>query len=147
MARQRDGHTSSSSDSSSSQSDSQSDSQSEGQGEESVDNGKKLEGFYAKQPRVDSRTPTLELAKASTDFYFGTVLKEGEMSREGKRALAEKYFLEPETFKRLQAPELKDTRLFMLANGGNQGYKETRMLTVHDRYIVYLSSVWWTWQS
>ena len=97
-----------------------------------VDRDKTLENFYAEQPRVDSRAPTLQLMKSSTDFYFGTVLKEGEISKEGKKVMTEKYFLDPHTFQRLQPPELIDTKLFMLS-GGEHGYKEPKMLTVHNR--------------
>ena len=110
MARRRDRESSSSSDTSSSPSEGSSDDQGgEDQQDEVVASDKTLETFYAEQPRVDSRTPTLQLAKSSIDFYFGTVLKEGEMSKEGKKIMTEKYFLEPEAFKRVQPPELKDT--------------------------------------
>ena len=109
---------------------------SDDQGEEElvgvVARDKTLENFYAEQPRVDSRAPTLQLMKSSTDFYFDTVLKEGEMSKEGKKVMTEKYFLDPDTFQRLQPPELKDTKLFMLSRG-DHGYKETKMLTIHNR--------------
>ena len=137
MARRRDRESSSSSDTSSSPSEGSSDDQGgEDQQDEVVASDKTLETFYAEQPRVDSRTPTLQLAKSSIDFYFGTVLKEGEMSKEGKKIMTEKYFLEPEAFKRVQPPELKDTKLFMLSKG-DYGYKEPKMLTVHNRYSIF----------
>lgn len=133
MARRRARDSSSSSDTSSSPSERSSD----GQGEEDqlvgvVARDRTLEKFYAEQPRVDSRAPTLQLRKSSTDFYFGTVLKEGEMSKEGKKVMTEKYFLDTDTFQTLQPPELKDTKLFMLSRG-DHGYKETKMLTIHNR--------------
>ena len=52
-----------------------------------------MEDFYASKARIDAKTTTLTLEESSIDFYFGTLLKDGEMSKEGREKLRDKYYL------------------------------------------------------
>ena len=52
-----------------------------------------MEDFYASKARIDAKPTTLTLEESSIDFYFGTLLKDGEMSKEGREKLRDKYYL------------------------------------------------------
>ena len=41
--------------------------------------GKPMENFYAGKSRIDSKPATLRLEERSIGFYFGTLLRDGEM--------------------------------------------------------------------
>ena len=47
--------------------------------EEEANMGKPLENCYAGKSRIDSKPATLRLEERSIDFYFGTLLRDGEM--------------------------------------------------------------------
>ena len=51
---------------------------------------------FTKLLRVDDKTTTLRLPKKAIEFYFGTVLKDGSLTKEGEKGLQDKYRLGPE---------------------------------------------------
>ena len=55
--------------------------------------GDPMEDFYTSKARIDAKPTTLTLEENSIDFYFGTLLKDGEMSKEGREKLRDKYYL------------------------------------------------------
>ena len=57
--------------------------------------GDSLEGFFSAQKRVDTKEPNLKLLPSSVKYYFSTVLKNGELTKEGKEEMQEKYYLDP----------------------------------------------------
>ena len=59
------------------------------------DKGDSLEGFFSAQKRVDAKEPKLKLLPSSVKYYFSTVLKNGELTKEGKEEMQEKYYLDP----------------------------------------------------
>ena len=95
--------------------------------------GDPLGDFYASKARIDSRTTTLKLQESSIGFYFGTHLKDGEMSKEGREKLRDKYYLEPAVFGKLQAPQLDDTKLSALAQKENRDSNVSRLASIHGR--------------
>ena len=46
--------------------------------------------FNARQRRIDQKQVTLELDKSSKDLYFSKLIKDGEISKEGRDALRDK---------------------------------------------------------
>ena len=46
---------------------------------------------FTKLLRVDDKTTTLRLPKKAIEFYFDTVLKDGSLTKEGKKGLQDKY--------------------------------------------------------
>ena len=95
--------------------------------------GDHLEDFYASKARIDSKPTTLELQESSIGFYFGTLLRDGEMSKEGREKLRYKYYLKPAVFGKLQAPQLDDTKLSALAQKENRDSNESRLASIHGR--------------
>jgi len=98
-----------------------------------ADGGDCLRAFYANKTRIDSKATTLKLRESSIDFYFGTILKDGEMSKKGKESLGDKYFLEPALYAKLQPPHLNDTKLSSLVQGDSRDSGESRLANIHDR--------------
>ena len=103
------------------------------QAEEETSKGNDLEGFYAGKARIDAKPTTLKLGESSVGFYFGTLLKDGEMSKEGREKLRDKYYLESDVFGKIQAPQLDDTKLSSLAQRENRDSNESRLLSIHGR--------------
>ena len=99
-----------------------------------ADGGDCLRAFYANKTRIDSKATTLKLRESSIDFYFGTILKDGEMSKKGKESLGDKYFLEPALYAKLQPPHLNDTKLSSLVQGDSRDSGESRLANIHDRW-------------
>ena len=92
-----------------------------------------MEDFYASKARIDAKTTTLTLEESSIDFYFGTLLKDGEMSKEGREKLKDKYYLDPSWFARLQPPQLDDTKLSSLTQGESRDSNESKLASIHGR--------------
>ena len=83
--------------------------------------------------RVDDKTTTLRLPKKAIEFYFGTVLKDRSLTKEGQKGLQDKYRLGPEDSRRMQPPELDDTKLAGLAQKEHRDFVGSRLLTAHQR--------------
>ena len=92
-----------------------------------------MEDFYAGKARIDAKTTTLTLEESSIDFYFGTLLKDGEMSKEGREKLKDKYYLDSSWFARLQPPQLDDTKLSSLTRRESRDSNESRLTSIHGR--------------
>ena len=119
-------------------SDSDRDSYSSDSAETEEDNEKKNEDVdselhFTKQLRVDDKATTLRLPNKAIEFYFGTVLKDGTLTKEGERELQDKYRLGPEDARRMQPPELDDTKLAGLAQKEQRDFVGSRLLTAHQR--------------
>ena len=145
MARRRDGSSSSESSSPNSQSsleDGRSPSSSTGSQEfeeGETNRGDPMEGFYAGKARIDSKPTTLTLEESSIGFYFGTLLRDGEMSKEGREKLRNKYFLEPTWFAKLQPPQLDDTKLSSLTQRESRDSNESRLAAIHSRWQYHIA--------
>ena len=92
-----------------------------------------MEDFYTSKARIDAKPTTLTLEENSIDFYFGTLLKDGEMSKEGREKLRDKYYLEPSWFAKLQPPQLDDTKLSSLTQGESRDSNESKLASIHGR--------------
>ena len=88
---------------------------------------------FTKLLRVDDKTTTLRLPKKAIEFYFDTVLKDGSLTKEGEKGLQDKYRLGPEDSRRMQPPELDDTKLAGLAQKEHRDFVGSRLLTAHQR--------------
>ena len=68
----------------------------EGRSEESPEQDKTegadpLEEHFASRKRLDKKETTLTLLPSTIKFFFKTVMKEGELTKEGREELAERY--------------------------------------------------------
>ena len=88
---------------------------------------------FTKQLRVDDKTTTLQLPEKAIEFYFCTVLKDGTLTKDGEKGLQDKYRLGPEETRRMQPPELDDTKLAGLAQREHRDFIGSRLLTAHQR--------------
>ena len=88
---------------------------------------------FTKQLRVDDKTTTLRLPEKAMEFYFCTVLNDGTLTRDGEKGLQDKYRLGPEESRRMQPPELDDTKLAGLAQREHRDFIGSRLLTAHQR--------------
>ena len=131
MAKGRGNSTSSDSSSSSPLSSSEDDQEVEEEEEASMD--RPLEKFYAGKSRIDSKPATLKLEESSINFYFGTLLRDGEMSKEGREKMRDKYYLDPALFAKLQPPQLDNTKLSSLAQRETRDSNESRLASIHGR--------------
>ena len=135
--------SSSSSSSSSSEEGELSDASLDGSGEapsDSEEEGKKsgppedpLEDFFSTQKRVDAKEPTLTLLPSTVKYYFSTVLKNGELTKEGREELRDKYYLEPGQFEKFRPPRLDDTKLFGLGDKEFKDSRAGRLISLHSR--------------
>jgi len=83
-----------------------------------------LRSFYEKLTRVDDKEVTLTISKESIKLYFETILGKGELDKEGREALRDKYFLSPEQYRKLAPPDLLSTKLHIVKSldfGGLSG--------------------------
>ena len=70
---------------------------------------------------------------SSVKFYFSTVLKNGELTKEGREELQDKYFLEPAQYEQFKPPRLDDTKLFQLGDKEFLASRAGRLVTLHAR--------------
>jgi len=89
--------------------------------------------FNARQRRIDQKQVTLELDKSSKDLYFSKLIKDGEISKEGRDALRDKYYLSPKMYEAWQPPQLEDTKLYFLAPKKNRDSVDAGLLSIHGR--------------
>ena len=102
--------------------------------------------FNARQRRIDQKQVTLELDKSSKDLYFSKLIKDGEISKEGRDALRDKYYLSPKMYEAWQPPQLEDTKLYFLAPKKNRDSVDAGLLSIHGRSLFrqiehYLKSI------
>ena len=91
--------------------------------------------FNARQRRIDQKQVTLELDKSSKDLYFSKLIKDGEISKEGRDALRDKYYVSPEMYEAWQPPQLEDTKLYFLAPKKNRDSVDAGLLSIHGRSL------------
>ena len=91
--------------------------------------------FNARQRRIDQKQVTLELDKSSKDLYFSKLIKDGEISKEGRDALRDKYYLSPKMYEAWQPPQLEDTKLYFLAPKKNRDSVDAGLLSIHGRSL------------
>ena len=94
-----------------------------------------LENFFSAQKRVDAKETKLTLRPSSLKYYFSTVLKNGELSKEGREELQEKYYLDPAQYEKLRPPRLDDTKLFKLGDKEFIASRAGRLISLHDKYV------------
>merc|ERR1719268_651583 len=71
--------------------------------------------------------------KSSKDLYFSKLIKDGEISKEGRDALRDKYYLSPKMYEAWQPPQLEDTKLYFLAPKKNRDSVDAGLLSIHGR--------------
>ena len=94
-----------------------------------------LEDFFSAQKRVDTKETKLTLRPSSLKYYFSTVLKNGELTKEGREELQEKYYLDPTQYEKLRPPRLDDTKLFKLGDKEFIASRAGRLISLHDKYV------------
>ena len=109
--------------------------------EESPEQGKTeeadpLEEHFASRKRLDKKETTLTLLPSTIKFFFKTVMKEGELTKEGREELAEKYHLEAKQFEKIKAPKLDDTALFRLGDKEFKNSRAGRLVSIHNRLYI-----------
>ena len=92
-----------------------------------------LASFYSEQKRVDEKETTLTLLPSTIRYYFSTVLKDGELSKEGREELQDKYYLGPSQYEKFRPPRLDDTRLFGVGTSEFKTSRAGRLISIHDR--------------
>ena len=92
-----------------------------------------LEDFFSAQKRVDAKEPNLTLLPSSIKFYFSTVLKNGELTKEGKEELQDKYYLDPAQYETFRPPRLEDTKLFKLGDKEFLASRAGRLISLHSK--------------
>ena len=93
--------------------------------------GDPLQQFFSVQKRVDAKVTTLTLLPSTVKHYFSTVLKDGELSKEGREELADKYYLDPAQWEKFHPPRLDDTKLFRLAKEEFNFSRAGRLVSIH----------------
>ena len=86
-------------------------------GSECEDNdgvGSELAMYYGKLDRVDDKEVTLKLNKETLNLFFSKILGKGELDREGRELLRDKYYMSPEQYKKLAPPDLQNTKLHLV---------------------------------
>lgn len=76
------------------------------------------------------------LLPSTIKFFFKTVMKEGELTKEGREELAEKYHLEAKQFEKIKAPKLDDTALFRLGDKEFKNSRAGRLVSIHNRLYI-----------
>ena len=101
-----------------------------------------------RQARAEEEKAALqnELDKSSKDLYFSKLIKDGEISKEGRDALRDKYYLSPKMYEAWQPPQLEDTKLYFLAPKKNRDSVDAGLLSIHGRSLFrqiehYLKSI------
>ena len=61
------------------------------------------------------------------------MLRKGELTKEGREELSERYHLETEQFEKIRAPRLDDTTLFRMGDEEFKNSRGGRLVTIHDR--------------
>ena len=92
-----------------------------------------LEKFFSAQKRVDTKEPKLTLSPSSIKYYFSTVLRNGELSKEGREELQEKYYMDPAQFETFRPPRLDDTKLFKLGDKEFLASRAGRLISLHTK--------------
>ena len=92
-----------------------------------------LKDFYSGRKRVDAKEPTLTLLPSTIKYYFSTVMKDGELSKDGREELADKYYLGPEQYERFKPPRLDDTKLFRLGDNEFKVSRAGRLISIHNK--------------
>ena len=101
--------------------------------DKSVDDDDPLKDFFSEQKRVDAKDVTLSLLPSTLKHYFSTVLRDGELSKEGREELADKYYLSPEQYEKFKPPRLDDTKLFRLADHEFRVSRAGRLVAIHTK--------------
>ena len=68
-------------------------------GSECEDNdgvGSELAMYYGKLDRLDDKEVALKLNKETLNLFFSKILGKGELDREGRELLRDKYYMSPE---------------------------------------------------
>ena len=109
--------------------------------EESPEQGKTEEAAPLEEPfpsrkRLDKKETTLTLLPSTIKFFFKTVMKEGELTKEGREELAEKYHLEAKQFEKIKAQKLDDTALFRLGDKEFKNSRAGRLVSIHNRLYI-----------
>ena len=76
--------------------------------------GAELAMYYGKLDRVDDKEVTLKLNKETLSLFFSKILGKGELDREGRELLRDKYFMAPDQYKKLAPPDLLNTKLHLV---------------------------------
>ena len=95
-----------------------------------------LEEHFTSRKRLDKKETTLTLLPSTIKFFFKTVMKEGELTKEGREELAEKYHLEAKQFEKIKAPKLDDTALFRLGDKEFKNSRAGRLVSIHNRLYI-----------
>ena len=100
---------------------------------EKVEENDPLKGFYSEQKRINAKETTLKLLPSTIGYYFSTVMKDGELTKDAREVLAEKYYLGPEQYERLKPPRLDDTKLFCLGDHEFKVSRAGRLISIHSK--------------
>ena len=73
-----------------------------------------LAAYYGKLDRVDDKEVTLSLHKRTIKLFFEKILGKGELDRDGRELLRDRYYMSPEQYKKLSAPDLLSTKLHLV---------------------------------
>ena len=73
-----------------------------------------LAAFYGKLDRVNDKEVTLTLHKRTIKLFFEKILGKGELDRDGRELLRDRYYMSPEQYKKLSAPDLLSTKLHLV---------------------------------
>ena len=82
--------------------------------------------------REDNKEVTLTLHKKSIKLYFDRMLATGELDKDARKALSERYFLSEKQFKTLAAPDLSSTRLHLIKDMDFSGLS-SKLQAVHGK--------------
>ena len=89
------------------------DGHSSGSEEEGADNSA-LASNYSQLDRVDDKEVTLTLHKRTIKLFFDKILGKGELDRDGRELLRDRYYMSPDQYKKLAAPDLLSTKLHLV---------------------------------
>ena len=92
-----------------------------------------LAAHFADQRRVDEKKTTLNLLPSTMKYFFSTVLRRGDLTKEGREEMSERYHLDTEQFEKLRAPRLDDTTLFRMGDEEFKNSRAGRLVAIHDR--------------
>ena len=73
-----------------------------------------LASYYDKLDRVDDKEVTLSMHKRTIKLFFEKILGKGELDRDGRELLRDRYYMSPEQYKKLAAPDLLSTKLHLV---------------------------------
>ena len=82
--------------------------------------------------REDNKEVTLTLHKKSINLYFERMLATGELDKDARKALSERYYLSEKQYEKLAAPDLSRTKLHLIKDMDFSGLS-SKLQAVHGR--------------